>query len=83
MRGGRYAAVKDMRKKGHKLLAIWHSHPETPPRLSDEDLKLAYTPDVVYLIVSLCATEQPPCRGYIIENNRPVEVSIQVKATVK
>ena len=36
-----FAAIKDMRANGTEMLAIWHSHPETPPRMSEEDIKLA------------------------------------------
>jgi proteasome lid subunit RPN8/RPN11 len=46
-----FAAVKDMRRLGLRLLAIWHSHPASPPRMSAEDMRLAYTPDVVYGVV--------------------------------
>lgn len=48
-----FAAVRDMLGAGMKLMAIWHSHPVTPPRMSAEDLRLAFTPGVVYLILSL------------------------------
>lgn len=56
-----FAAAKDMRQSGLRLLAIWHSHPATPPRMSAEDLRLAFTPEVAYVILSL-ATE-PPLMG--------------------
>ena len=49
--------VKDLRAKGLTMLAIYHSHPETPARPSEEDIKLALTPDVSYLIISLAAAD--------------------------
>jgi len=60
-----FAVVKDLRGKGLSMLAIYHSHPETPARPSAEDIRLALTPDVSYVIVSL-AGEQPDVKSYRI-----------------
>ncbi len=73
-----FAVIKDMRSKGLKLLAIWHSHPATPARMSGEDLRLAYTPDVVYLILSLALKGNPELRGYTISEGRPESVHITI-----
>ena len=35
-------AIKDMRANGLTPLGNWHSHPETPARPSQEDIRLAY-----------------------------------------
>ena len=80
-----FAAVRDMRGKGVRMLAIWHSHPETPARMSDEDLRLAYTPDVVYLILSLSHPEQPDLRGFTVSGDgpEPVEVAITTLSSVR
>ena len=48
-----FAAVKDMRQKGLSLKAVYHSHPATPARMSDEDIRLAYDSNCSYVIVSL------------------------------
>ena len=48
-----FATVKDIRSAGLKMLAIYHSHPETPARPSAVDIRLALTPNVIYVIVSL------------------------------
>ena len=50
------AAIKDMRANGLKPLGNWHSHPSSPSRPSDEDIKLAYDPNASYMIMSLMAT---------------------------
>lgn len=47
------AAIKDMRQKGYTLLGCYHSHPETPARPSDEDIRLAFDPSITYVIMSL------------------------------
>ncbi len=73
-----FAAVKDMRANGTKMLAVWHSHPETPARLSAEDLRLAYMPDTVYLILSLAVNDKPDLKGFTVNDgqSQPVEIII-------
>lgn len=73
-----FAAVKDMRAKGVGMLAIWHSHPASPARMSEEDLRLAYTPDVAYLILSVMNPAKPDLRGFIVNDNNPVEIGINI-----
>lgn len=46
-------AIKDMRKAGWVLLGNFHSHPSTPARPSQEDIRLAFDPKSSYLILSL------------------------------
>ena len=41
------------REMGIDLIAVYHSHPKSPARMSKEDIKLAYDPNVSYVIVSL------------------------------
>jgi len=62
-----FAVVKDLRNKELAMLAIYHSHPETPARPSAEDIRLALTPDVSYVIVSLAGAE-PEVKSFRIEN---------------
>lgn len=75
-----FAAVKDMRKNGTDMLAIWHSHPATPARMSEEDLKLAFTPDTVYMILSLMDAGKPSLRAFRIEEGKSVEVDVVVES---
>jgi proteasome lid subunit RPN8/RPN11 len=46
-------AVKDMRKNGWMLIGSFHSHPTAPAYPSPEDIRLAFDPDLSYVIVSL------------------------------
>ncbi|NQT20167.1 MAG: M67 family metallopeptidase [Planctomycetes bacterium] len=75
-----FTAVKDMRRMGLKMLAIWHSHPSTPPRMSDEDLRLAFTPDVAYVILSLAM--EPPILGvYRVRDGVPERIEATIAET--
>ena len=48
-----FAAMRYARSKGLKILANWHSHPASPSRPSQEDLRLANDPTIRYAILSL------------------------------
>ena len=48
-----FAALKYARQKGLRILANWHSHPASPSRPSEEDLRLANDPSIRYAILSL------------------------------
>ena len=48
-----FAALKYARSKGLRILANWHSHPASPSRPSQEDLRLANDPIIRYAILSL------------------------------
>lgn len=48
-----FTALKYARAKGLKILANWHSHPASPSRPSQEDLRLANDPSIRYAILSL------------------------------
>lgn len=53
-----FAVVKQVRAAKQRLAVVYHSHPETPARLSAEDLKLLNDPNMVYIIVSMVSN--PP-----------------------
>ena len=48
-----FAALRYARQRGVKILANWHSHPASPSRPSQEDLRLANDPTIRYAILSL------------------------------
>src|SRR2546427_8799463 len=55
-----FAAQRAMRDRGEELIAIYHSHPRSSdPQPSATDVRLAYYPSAVYLIVGLGNSE--PC----------------------
>ena len=73
-----FTVVKDIRSAGLEMLAIYHSHPETPARPSAEDIRLALTPDVIYLIVSLQDAKTPVVKGLLIEDGTVTEVPVKI-----
>lgn len=73
-----FAVVKDIRSAGLEMLAIYHSHPETPARPSAEDIRLALTPDVIYVIVSLQGANAPAVKGFLIEDGNVTEVPLKI-----
>lgn len=73
-----FAVVKDIRSAGLEMLAIYHSHPETPARPSAEDIRLALTPDVIYVIVSLQGANAPAVKGFLLEDGNVAKVSVKI-----
>lgn len=57
------AANRNMRSRKMKLIALWHSHPDTKACLSDEDIRLAYDKTISYVIISL-KEETPRIRAF-------------------
>src|SRR6185295_1981778 len=61
-----FAAQRAMRERGEELLAIYHSHPRAnEPQPSETDVRLAFYPQAIYLIVGL-AGPQPVIRAFSI-----------------
>ena len=75
-----FSVVKDLRAKGLAMLAIYHSHPETPARPSEEDIKLALTPDVSYIIISLADSDKADMKSFKISNGNVIAEEIVVSA---
>lgn len=67
-----FAVLKYARQKGLKIVGNWHSHPASPSRPSQEDLRLAFDPSILYFILSL-AGEQPVLNAFRIEQGEVKE----------
>ena len=68
-----FGAVKDIRANGWKLLGNWHSHPNSPSRMSEEDKRLAFDIKLSYLILSLAEAE-PVLKCFNINKDRQVNI---------
>ena len=73
-------AIKDMRVNGLTPLGNWHSHPETPARPSQEDIRLAYDSTASYLILSLMDAEHPVLHVFTIVDGTPTKDEIVYEA---
>ena len=72
-----FAALKYARSKNLKILANWHSHPASPSRPSQEDLRLANDPTIRYAILSLL-NDQPKLNSFKILNGEVVDKEIHL-----
>ncbi len=71
-----FAVLKEARKKGLELKAVYHSHPHTPARMSVEDIRLAYDPDIIHLIYSV---KDNDLKAFKIEDNkRVIDIELEV-----
>ena len=73
-----FAAVKDMRANGLTLLAIYHSHPASPSRPSEEDIRLAHTPGVSHVIVSMAEPGNTILKSFLIEDGDVTEEAVEL-----
>ena len=73
-----FTVVKRMRAAGLKMLAIYHSHPLTPARLSEEDHRLALTPDVAYLVLSLKDAENPCAKVFVVDQGQTRQIPLTI-----
>jgi proteasome lid subunit RPN8/RPN11 len=78
-----FAVVKDIRSRSLEMLAIYHSHPATPAKPSAEDIRLALTPDVIYVIVSLQNARIPVVKGFLIEERNIAAVTVEIAEELK
>ena len=72
-----FAALRYAREKGLKILANWHSHPASPSRPSQEDLRLANDPTIRYAILSLLDGE-PKLNSFKILNGEVVDNEVHL-----
>jgi len=73
-----FKVVKGIRAAGLEMLAIYHSHPASPARPSEEDIRLALTPNVIYVITSLQEKDNTVLRGFCIKDGSVAEVPVEI-----
>lgn len=75
-----FIAMKDMRLEGLAMLAIFHSHPQSPAYPSVKDVSLAFYEDAVYLIISLMNQQDPVVKAYTIIDGTVKETPFSITA---
>ncbi len=72
-----FRILKKSRATGLELIAVYHSHPVTPARPSAEDIRLAYDPNMNYVIVSL-ANGQKTMKSFKIKEGKVVPEPLKI-----
>jgi proteasome lid subunit RPN8/RPN11 len=67
---------RELPAQGTEIIAIYHSHPESPARPSTTDIELAFWTEAIYLICSLADAEKPDIRGFRIKDGATTEVTL-------
>lgn len=74
-----FDAARAARARGETVVAVYHSHPATPARMSAEDIRLAQAPGMRYVILSLRDPAQPVIRCYILAADQPEEEPVRIE----
>jgi proteasome lid subunit RPN8/RPN11 len=61
-----FRVISELRKKGLVLLGNFHSHPASPARPSEEDIRLAFDPALSYIIISL-QEKEPVLKSFLVQ----------------
>jgi len=73
-----FRAMKEMRQEGLTMIAIFHSHPQSPAYPSAKDVSLAFYDDAVYVIISLMNQHDPVIKAYTIIDHEVGDVSVRI-----
>ncbi len=65
-----FQIYQEIDRNGWEILAIYHSHPQSPAWPSPIDLKYAYYPAALYIIISLANPCQPVVKAFHIVKDK-------------
>lgn len=71
-----FAVIKDLRKNGLEIKGVYHTHPTTPARMSEEDIRLANDINIIYFIYSLKFNDY---KGFKVTKEKivlPIEIEV-------
>ncbi len=71
-----FEVFKELREREELVVGIYHSHPASEAHPSPEDVRLAFYPGIIYVIISL-AGKEPVIRGFKIIEEKIEEVEIE------
>lgn len=72
-----FNVFRGARAAGLEIYAVYHSHPGTPARPSPEDLKLAYDPNISYVIISLAGGRED-IKSFKIKGSKQEPESLEI-----
>jgi len=64
-----FDVVRKARSEGLEIIANYHSHPFSTAKPSQEDINMAYDPDISYVIISLVGGRED-IRSFSINNSK-------------
>lgn len=73
-----FQVMKKIRESGEQMLGIYHSHVATRAFPSEKDVRLAFYPELHYVIVSLENRKHPLARAFRIEEGSVREDGIEI-----
>lgn len=73
-----FKVISQIRKNNLQLIGNFHSHPSTPSRPSEEDIRLAFDPKLSYVIISLQDKEHPVINSFNIKGQVAEKDQLQV-----
>lgn len=65
-----YQVFKELEQEKLELLAIYHSHPNSPAYPSPKDINLAFYPKTFMIIISLINPQRPSVKSFQIKNGK-------------
>ncbi len=75
--GEQFRIMKEIREKGMRMLAIYHSHPLAPPYPSQKDINLAFYSDAAYVIAGFLDHTDPQVKAFEIVEGKVTEIEIK------
>lgn len=72
--------LREIKTKREVFNGVFHSHPTSPAVPSKGDVKNAYSPDIIYFIISL-ARKDPQVEAYKFRNGNISKLNINVRGT--
>jgi len=77
------ALNRRLRDSGRTVVGAYHSHPRSSAVPSPSDVREAFYPDFLYLIVSLAASARPECRAWRIREGAVQEIALRLEPVSK
>jgi [CysO sulfur-carrier protein]-S-L-cysteine hydrolase len=65
----RFDLMRELENGPERIVGHYHSHPDHPAKPSDHDLKMAFEPDLVWLIVAVTKGKAADCKAYRVNED--------------